>query len=404
MKIMRLSFRGFYFLLIYVVVAGGCKKEVQVGERDQDTFLEVLSRDSSHAVMAVTELDDQSLLLLENLYDGAECDFARLNQRGRLQERVTMVVPGTGSGQWRATKLKSGDIVYTQVLVDYVQRYKQDGTLLFSMRLMTTADDYFFFEPVEALNGDVLLPVVYVSFGGYEGSIIRVDGTGNILARHKVDMGSDLRSLETLEIAAQRGDTLLLVASTKPFFMDNVKAKVTAMTYQISTEKVLFQSIYDEQDNSESDFVIGAHPTAAGGVCLSSGNRNYFLPSINPSPEFELFFLDHQGKLIKRRRYGLGGYNCVPTKIIKTQDQGFLISGHINSTRPDHFFGFMLKVDAQGEIEASRIFSETQMVLFDCTESQDGHFLFGGAALSFGSGKDYVDGIVFKTNRDGKFD
>lgn len=400
---MRQSFRGFYILLIYVVVAAGCKKNVQLGERDQDTFLEVLSRDSSHAVVAVTELDDHSLLLLENWYDGVTCNFARLNQKGKLQARVTMAVPGTGSGQWRATKLRSGDIAYTQTLGDYLQRYKQDGTLLFSTRLMTTTDDYYSFEPVEAANGDLLLPVTTVSFGGFVGTIVRVDKNGNI-TRHKIETGSHLRSLETLEIAEQRGDTLLLVASTKPFLYDYVKAKVTAMTYQISTETLLSLTMYDEQDNSESDFVIGALPTAAGGVCLSSGNRNYYLASINPSPEFELFFLDHQGELINRRRYNLGSYNCNPTKIVKTQDQGFLISGYTNSTRPDHFFGFMLKVDAQGEIETSRIFSETQMVIFDCAELHDGHFIFGGAALSFGSGKDYVDGLIMKTNRQGKIE
>lgn len=392
---------GGLLFFIYLSLLPSCKKDFPAGTRDQTTFIELLSRDSSHAIVAMNELQNHSYLLVENWYDGQSCDLVWLEKGGKLNKRDKMDVPGSGSGQWKSLKLRSGDIVFTQVVGDYMLKYSQDGTLLFKKKLMLDNEQYGCGAPVETADGSILVPMITVSFGGYIGKLVRVDSDGNVVARLNVDLGSNLRSLLTLEIADQRGDTLHLLASSVPFFVDMAKAKLTSMIYPISTGIVSSLQLFDEHDSSESDYIINAYPTQTGVVCLTSGNMNYTLPSYNPSPEFELFFLDHTGAIIKRKRYALGVYNAVPSKIVPTSDHGFLICGHINSTRTDHFFGMMMKLDAQGNVESSRVFDETQLVLFDCLETQDGNFLFGGATLSFGSGKDYVDAIVLKTDRKG---
>lgn len=390
-----------YFILINcLILTLGCEKVIEAGTSEEQTFFKVLSRDSSHTVLNMTELDNGSLLLLERWYNGKTINFTLLDQKARLIERRPFSFPLTGSRNWKVKKLRSGDLFYYLTGGGYIQKYAQDGSSIWFTKIGIN-DYYYFFEPMESPVGELYLPATQLGIVGYYGIIFKLDEGGNLIGNYELTATS-LRSFETLEVIEQRGDTLLLVASTTPLLKNNDRAKLTFLTYQMSTDSVLSKQIFDEQDNSESDFVIGLCPTEDGEVCLTSGNRNNSVNAYNPSSEFELFFLNHRGGLIKRQRYSLGTYNCSPKRMVKTKDNGFLICGYVNSTRTDHYYGFMMKLNAQGEVEASRIFEETQMVLYDCLETQGGYFLFGGAAVGFGSGKDYVDGIVLKTDRSGK--
>jgi hypothetical protein len=133
-----------------------------------------------------------------------------------------------------------------------------------------------------------------------------------------------------------------------------------------------------------------------------------FAPVNNPIPDyynstFKMAELDKKGKPIWQTEVDINTYRIVPWHLSKTSDNGWLavgwcIQGDSNTDKP-----FVVKVDENGEVVFSKIFTIGNFSRFHVAKQlQNGDMLFVGTTLAMGNSAD-ADFFTLRTNSKGEY-
>jgi hypothetical protein len=163
--------------------------------------------------------------------------------------------------------------------------------------------------------------------------------------------------------------------------------------------------IFDEFDDTESDFLAGHVKTPDGGiVSVTSEGSVWFGAADRASFDMEVFKCDKDLNLVWRKRLDIGADRLNPARIRVTPDGGYLISGLCLLDDSPTYNGFLIKLNVSGNIEFKKIFQlGAGSSFFDAVQSVNGDFVIGGSSIGFGNSLELGDPIILRTNSQGEY-
>lgn len=385
------------FGILFLILLGACQKPQEFDETDNATFIRVFGTGESGYITVIQEIEEGNILGVGGNQNDEGYRKYILDKSGNKKEEVldknsALIYP-------TSLKLKSGETMVADRFSPFFHKYAANGSLLLSQQFSASPKDGEYSRMYQREDGSILIGFSAGAGPSDETRIIQLDASGKTLQNRLINLPSGRRILRC-KIVGSYGSKVIIAG--------NVFAKTTgwrytdrwkhfSAIYDLITGQIEKEVLYDQYDNSEEDGVeeTASFNDGAFATLVSSANQNELLPR----REFEIFKTDQELNLIWRKRYDIGAVVVFPWSMFSTKDGGMLVYGYCTTSASSTSYGFMLKINAEGEIIAKQIYSFTQnMAVLAGTESEDGKLIFGGVALSFGQGKDSGSPLIFKTD------
>lgn len=201
-------------------------------------------------------------------------------------------------------------------------------------------------------------------------------------------VGSNLSDLTTGVVQADDGSILFCGFTISSAFGDNDMFVVK----MDGAGNVLWSNLYGGSGNDQA---LSIDKTFDGGFIIG-GTSNSFTGNFTAVA----IKIDASGNVVWSKYYA-GGNQDYGTKLIRTNDYGYIMTGYTNSFGAGENDMYSLKLDQDGGIMFQRVYGNTVNDFANTiTETDDDGFILGGYSFSFGSSgeaiitKIYGDGII----------
>lgn len=403
MKRSKMNFRLGGVLTLFILVLG-CTKTTEPSDYTQSRFLKLFENSKNGFMLGIIQNSDGSYFMGEA---GAIQAKTAIIHAGKYGEFLSKQEIELGPNEYFApviTRLHSGELVFTSSLSSRFTKLNASGEILVNRRWSLQVGTAYVGTPFLEDSDNLLIAVSEYNTGGTNVGVFRVDPLGEVVDVYNISLASVNKAIFTLAVVRTANGKMLLVGDCKPLqYKYTDKAKLFVAEFDEATETLSNVMVIDEFEDSEHDFYIQSATTANGFVVLCAGTMRLEFPGAIPRKEFELLFMGDDLQLLERRRYDVGAINVIPSDIIRTKDQGFLVSGYTASINQRDYKGFMAKIASDGQLEHSRIFPYLEhFEIYNGIETSDGDYMFSGGSLSFGNGKEALTPVVLKTNSKGQ--
>jgi len=268
---------------------------------------------------------------------------------------------------------------------------KKDGKKLADYILDDSKSNQQIYQLYSTNNGEYLA-VGYSNKIGNDGYLVKFNDNDQLLEytyNHDDNIGSNDYFND---IIASSDGGYLLVGHTSSFANrdgDGLLVKLGAEGNKV------FEQTYGEQDSDERfEKIIG---TEDGGYLLigASGSTKSWLY------DGYIVKVDSQGEIIFSDTYGTKESDDGFRSVAPTEDGGYLLVGYSNSANKGDYDGYLIKIDAKGQQEWSKLYGGIDHDEFmDITVSNDGGYLLVGYTNSFAKGE--RDAYVVKIDKEGR--
>jgi len=389
-------------VLLCLVFILACSKQMPTPS-SQDTFIQIYEHQGSEAAISIAELNDESLIFGKLSYSTGVGSLVHIERGGKIISNTAIEMGPNEVFVPRLTPDEQGGLLITSSLSSRFTRVNAEGQIVINKRFDLSLNMGNYSKPIFDEHGNAYLGMCSRNFGGNQSIIIKLDAAGKVLQKYTLSLSAFQQTVFEIATISSKNGKILIAGGCKPIsWKYSDKQKLFVAEFDEATLQVTNFQLFDEVDNSENDYILDFQVSEKGIAMLCGATPVGDVPALVNSNEFELFFFDAKLKLLKRQRYAPSADDCLPATLFRTQDGGYLISGYVVSGNRSIRNGFFTKVDSEGTLLSSHLLKyQNQYELYSGIETQDGNYVFSGAASSLGLGKESATPCVVKTSTQG---